>query len=90
MQFVGFDESRQIVGVGGRHHMQRILVELQIRLFSDAKTCINSHNTCPSILILLDAWNLIETVTAMIMQVLLELGSLESRILGEGPVGLGR
>lgn len=69
--------------------MERILVELEIGLLADPKTCIFSIRTGPPILILLDAGNLIETVAAELAKELLKLGPFEAGVLGEGPVGLG-
>lgn len=40
MQLVGLDEGGQVVGVGWWYNMQRILVELEISLLADPKTCI--------------------------------------------------
>lgn len=64
MHLVGLNESRQVVGVRWRYHMQRILVELKISLLPYSETYIFSNYTCSPILVLLDTWNLIETVTA--------------------------
>ena len=40
VQLVGLDEGGQVVGGRWRHHMQRVLVELQVGLLANAKTCI--------------------------------------------------